>query len=476
MKKSLFYILFSLFFTLFSAKAQQIQWASKVIKFSSDLGGKQNGIKRILGKPDAFPQGGSSANAWTPKNALDGKEVIEVTFEKPQTVKQIAVFENLNAGCVYKIAVDNGSGNYETVWNRSRDWTTPYYKSTLNTDRSYYFKKKRRKINNAPDVINPGIERVILDDAVSGVVAVKVFFSFAVIPGQKQIDAIGISDSEDPIEAKINTNSIFENLSNSEVIPLGDLIPSNPVVSFDTQKLFFSERTNDTEQIFSCSKDINGKWSKPIAENPALSQNPMYNAIMNHHTNYMLKSGMVYNRGTGETGYEFLDNNYQQIKLLKIAAFNNYDESSSASITADQKTIIMGIETDMTQGGMDLYFTHKKEDGTYSLLQNMGKTINSAADEGMPCLLSDQKTLLFCSNGFSSFGDFDIYVTYRLDDSWKKWSESINLGSKINSSDYEGSCFYDEKTETLYYTKWISDKPTLSFIKIPLVSLTQFSK
>ena len=129
MKKSLFYILFSLFFTLFSAKAQQIQWASKVIKFSSDLGGKQNGIKRILGKPDAFPQGGSSANAWTPKNALDGKEVIEVTFEKPQTVKQIAVFENLNAGCVYKIAVDNGSGNYETVWNRSRDWTTPYYKS-----------------------------------------------------------------------------------------------------------------------------------------------------------------------------------------------------------------------------------------------------------------------------------------------------------------------------------------------------------
>lgn len=474
MKKRLFYILFSLFFVLFSVKAQQIQWASKVIKFSSDLGGKQNGIKRILGKPDAFPQGGSSANAWTPKNALDGKEVIEVAFEKPQTVKQIAVFENLNAGCVYKIAVDNGSGNYETVWIRSRDWTTPYYKSTLNTDRSYYFKKKRRKINNAPDVINPGIERVILDDAVSGVVAVKVFFSFAVIPGQKQIDAIGISDSEDPIEAKINTNSIFENLPNSELIPLGDLIPSNPVVSFDAQKLFFSERTNDTERIMSCSKDVNGKWSKPIAEHSGLSQNPMYNAIMNHHSNFMLKSGMVYNRGTGETGYEFLDNNYQQTRLLKIAAFNNYDESSSASITADQKMIIMGIETDMTQGGMDLYFTHKKEDGTYSLLQNMGKSINSAADEGMPCLLSDQKTLLFCSNGFSSFGDFDIYVTHRLDDTWKKWSEPINLGSKINSSDYEGSCFYDEKAETLYFTKWVNDKPTLSFIKIPLASLTQF--
>ncbi len=98
MKKSIFYILFSLFFVLFSANAQQIQWASKLIKFSTDLGGKQNGIKRILGKPDAFPQGGSSANAWMPKNSLDGREIIEVGFEKPQTVKQVAVYENLNSG------------------------------------------------------------------------------------------------------------------------------------------------------------------------------------------------------------------------------------------------------------------------------------------------------------------------------------------------------------------------------------------
>ena len=468
------FILFSICYSLCSVEAQQIQWASKVIKFSSDLGGKQNGIKRILGKPDAFPQGGSSANAWTPKNALDGKEVIELGFEKPQTVKQIAIFENLNAGCVYKIAVDNGSGDYETVWTRTRDWKTPYYKSTLNTDRSYYFKKKRRKIHEAPVVINPGIECVILDNAVSGVVAIKVFFTFAVIPGQKQIDAIGISDSEAPIEAKINTNPVFEKLPNPEIIPLGDLIPSNPVVSFDGQKLFFSERTNDKELLFSCSKDVNGKWGNPKEENPALSKNENYNAVLGHYPNFILKAGMAYNRGTGETGYEFLDNNYQSTKLLKIAAYNNYDDTSSASITADQKIMVMGIETDMTQGGMDLYFTNKKEDETYSLLQNMGKIINSVADEGMPCLLSDQKTLLFSSNGFSSFGDFDIYVTHRLDDSWKKWSEPINLGSKINSSDYEGSCFYDEKTETLYFTKWVNDKPTLSFVKIPLKSFTQF--
>ena len=101
MKKSLLFLLFSLFFSLFSVKAQQIQWASKLIKFSTDLGGKQNGIKRILGKPDAFPQGGSSPPMLgCQKMLLMAREIVEVGFEKPQTVKQVAVFENLNSGCV----------------------------------------------------------------------------------------------------------------------------------------------------------------------------------------------------------------------------------------------------------------------------------------------------------------------------------------------------------------------------------------
>src|SRR5690606_21765118 len=113
---------FTILFFVFSMSGQQIQWASKVIKYSSDLGGKQNGIKRILGKPDAFPQGGPSPNAWMPKDALDGFETVIVGFDKPQTVRQVAVFENLNAGCVNRIMVDNGSGKFETVWFRKRDY------------------------------------------------------------------------------------------------------------------------------------------------------------------------------------------------------------------------------------------------------------------------------------------------------------------------------------------------------------------
>ena len=66
MKKFLFCCLI---FPIF-VQAQQIQYAAKVLKYTSDLGGKQNSVKRILGIPDASPQGGPSANAWVSKEAL----------------------------------------------------------------------------------------------------------------------------------------------------------------------------------------------------------------------------------------------------------------------------------------------------------------------------------------------------------------------------------------------------------------------
>ncbi|HEX8268301.1 MAG TPA: hypothetical protein VF581_00300 [Flavobacterium sp.] len=459
-----------------TATAQNVQWASKVIKCSSDLGGKQNGIKRILGKPDAFPQGGSSANAWTPKDALDGLETVVVGFEKPQTVKQVAVFENLNSGCVSRIMADTGSGKFETVWVRQRDWKTPPYVSTINADRAYYYNRKRRKVQKAPDVAaNAGVEYAILDNAVYNAVAIKIEFNFAIIPGQKQIDAIGISDSAEPIKALINSLAELEQLAEAQHIDVGDLQPSNPCVSDDGSKLYFTSTTSDKETVYSCNI-INGVVSAPIPEDESLNGNPNYNYIESINGNIVLKGGVPYSRGTGECGYEIgiLNNGkYESQSLLKITAFHNYDDTSEAVITSDGKIIIIGIESDLSQGGADLYVATRKEDGTFMFLQNMGKVLNSAADESMPCLLSDQKTLIFSSNGFSGHGDYDFYVSHRLDDSWKNWSEPINLGSSINSGSFDGLPSYDERNETLYFTRSENGNNVLLFSKLAKSLLTQ---
>ena len=456
-----------------TANAQQIQWASKVIKFSSDLGGKQNGIKRILGKPDAFPQGGPSPNAWTPKDALDGWETVVVGFEKPQTVRQVAIFENLNAGCVNRIMADNGSGKFQTVWYRKKDYKTPLYSSSIGIDRKYYYNRKRRKVQEAPDTaVNSGIEYAILDTPAENVIAIKIEFIFATLPGQKQIDAIGISDSTEPILPLINTNASFENLSAAQQMSFPGLQPSNALVSADGTKLFFTNSESDTEKIYCCTRQ-NGQWSQAVSED-ALSENGNYNYIEGNFNGMILKGGVPYNRGTGESGYELLqleNGTYKKLGPLKITAYNNYDDTSEATMTSDGKIVIFGIESDLSQGGADLYFSSKKDDGTYMFLQNMGKVINSAADEGMPHLLSDQKTLLFASNGFSSFGGYDIYVSYRLDETWKNWSEPINLGSKINSGGYDGAPFYDEVGQMLYFTRASNGITSMYSVALPSSAL-----
>ncbi|WP_298221127.1 hypothetical protein [Flavobacterium sp.] len=466
-------LIISICLCVVSSHAQQIQWAHKLIKYSSDLGGKQYGIKRILGKPDAFPQAGNSPNAWAPKKALDGYEIVELGFEKPQSVKQIAVFENLNAGCVVKIGVDTGSGKYETVWTRKSDWKTPTFKATLPADRAYYYKRKRRKIQDAPELLNPGVEHALLNQMVSNVVAVKIEFNFALLPGQKQIDAVGISDSDAPLNAQINTGSTFELLPKAEELTMVDTDISAIEVADDGKRLFFTSNDGQKDQVYCANRNPDGNWSAPKLE-VSLSENDSFNFVEYASPTYVLKGGNRYETGTGETGFQLYKLNngaFEPADPIKITAYANYGETADATVTADLKTIVLAVESDFTQGGSDFYFANQKSDGTYGLLQNMGKAINSADDEITPQLLSDQKTLLFSSCGFSSFGNYDIYVSYRLDDSWKNWSEPVNLGSKINGDGFEGGPFYDEPSQQLYFTKSVDGKLKLHAVKIPIKDL-----
>lgn len=473
--KKIYYNL-ALYFCFFTLQAQQIQWANKLIKYSSDLGGKEYGIKRILGKPDVFPQAGYSPNAWTPKRALDGYETVVVGFEKSQTVKQIAIFENINAGCVVRVLVSTDGEKFEGVWGRKPDYKTPIYRTTLSTDRGFYFGRKRRKIEEVPSVFNPGIETIILDNAISGVVAIKVEFNFALIPGQKQIDAIGISDSATPIQALINTKPQLESILSKQVFENENIGISMPYITHDGEKMYVTQYVNEKEKIFSFTNQ-NGNWLNKTEETQ-FTLNDSYNYIEFINDQFMLVGGSEYSKGTGESGYmiyEKINDVFTPKNMLKITAFNNYDNFSDATATTNLDKIILTIESDFSQGETDLYFTQKKEDGTYGLLQNMGKVINSAASESTPFLLSDQKTLLFSSAGFSGFGNTDLYISYRLDETWKNWSEPINLGSKINTLNFDGQPFYDEINEKLYYSSSVDGTMKVFVVSIPKSVLTNLN-
>lgn len=461
-------LLNSILLVSFAVYGQQIQWAHKLIKYSSDLGGKQYGIKRILGKPDVFPQAGNSPNAWNPKDALNGYQIVEVAFEKPQSVKQIAVFENLNAGCVVKVSLGEGDGKYKTVWSRKLDYRTPTFKASIPVDHAYYFKRKRRKIQTAPDVFNPGVERIILESGVSNISTVKVEFNFALLPGQKQVDAIGISDSDIPIDATISNSASFYDITASKYEPWNHLEVAGIAISREGNSAILTVQEENIYRVYAAKKDTNGQWSNPEVQ-LELNQNEVYNYVDFHAGDQVLKGGNTFTNGTGNSGYQFYkieNGSFKPGESVKVSAYANYGETSYVTATPDLKTLIFAIESDFSQGGLDLYFTTKKADGAYSLLQNMGKVVNSADDEVAVHLLSDGKTILYCSKGFSGYGDYDIFVSHRLDDTWKNWSVPVNLGNAINTVGFDGCPSYDESAETLYFVSWIEGHLTSRCAKI----------
>src|SRR4051812_28318983 len=92
-----------------SARGQELQWASKVLEFSSELTPVQYSAQQILGKPNVMPAGGQNPNAWSPDRPRR-KEFIKVGFERPIPIQQIAIAESYNPSSLYRVLLYDDGG------------------------------------------------------------------------------------------------------------------------------------------------------------------------------------------------------------------------------------------------------------------------------------------------------------------------------------------------------------------------------
>ena len=100
------------------------------------------------------------------------------------------------------------------------------------------------------------------------------------------------------------------------------------------------------------------------------------------------------------------------------------------------EAFVFAADSYSTVGAEDLYVS-LLESGKWSEPKNLGKSINTSFQESSPSLSADGKYLYFASNGRKGYGSFDIYYSERLDDSWTKWSNPINMGANVNSEGRE---------------------------------------
>ena len=85
------------------------------------------------------------------------------------------------------------------------------------------------------------------------------------------------------------------------------------------------------------------------------------------------------------------------------------------------------------EGNTDIFISFRQESGSYGEPINLGSTINTPGAERTPFLHSDGKTLYFSTNGHGGFGDFEIYKSIRLDDTWMNWSDPVHVGKFVNT-------------------------------------------
>lgn len=110
---------------------------------------------------------------------------------------------------------------------------------------------------------------------------------------------------------------------------------------------------------------------------------------------------------------------------------NDENDQTSVFIHPDGKTLFFSSTGPKGMGGIDIFMSKMKEDGTWSEPKNLGYPINSIGDDKDFTLSTDGKKAWFCSIRKDGFGLFDIYEVdlsnYDLLDEGKTPEQKANL-------------------------------------------------
>ncbi len=419
------------FFSIFSW-SQEVLWASKILGYSSEHRPSNYGTEyratQILGIPNKLPDYGDSPCAWMPAQPTgSGEEWIKVGYNKSIKLKQIAIAENFNGGAIVRVYAYDTDGKEYLV--HTQDGSPS--KEPGNMFHIFITENLNIEAN-----------------------AIKIVLLPSSVNGQNQIDAIGISDSPRPIEAKINIASGLP--ENHKKENLGKRVNSAsqevaPFISPDGKTLYFT-RGNHPENTGSSSRqdvwfstmNSNGTWNK--AQNlQAPVNNRFDNAVVGISSggNTLFLINIYHPDGTMSNGLSRSvkgpDGWQQPVESRIINHYNRHKNNyTEFAVSPDERVLILSVQRLDTQGDKDLYVSFMQADGFWSEPRNIGKVVNTAAYEGSPFIAADGKTLYFTTTGKSGYGDGDIFMTKRLDDTWLNWSEPVNLGPEINTEQWDG--------------------------------------
>lgn len=255
-----------------------------------------------------------------------------------------------------------------------------------------------------------------------------------------------------------------------------------PVLTADGRTLYFCGHGRKDniggEDMFVSEKQVDGKWGKPREMNEfntlfgneaPLAVSPDGNMLL------IYKDSDIYFSKKQYRGWSPLQ------KMEALNSQNSWD--ADASFTPDGNAIFFISDRadnigrrhqheeffhGSQSGNTDIYVCVKDSKGEWGAPVNLGPTINTPFAERSPMLAPDMKTLYFSSDGHYGLGRLDVFMSRRLSDtSWTQWSEPVNIGKEINTSDNDYNYSLMPDGVSVFFTKFSSDGSDICVSQLP---------
>lgn len=215
----------------------------------------------------------------------------------------------------------------------------------------------------------------------------------------------------------------------------------NPVLSADGNKMFFV-RGYEYDEAYFAEKLKNGSWSDATKLPDPINQPEKHRNVEASNTD----GSAVYVRGVtrgnyrpnGVTKYELNGRGkWIEKNRMTIVNFTNINPFFNFFLSNDAQYLLTLIDDGSGKGDKDIHICFN-QGRNFSSPVNLGPQINTAGNETYAFLAPDDVTLYYSTEGLPGFGGHDIYMAKRLDTTWRNWSEPVNLGLGINSTNWDG--------------------------------------
>jgi OmpA-OmpF porin, OOP family len=236
---------------------------------------------------------------------------------------------------------------------------------------------------------------------------------------------------------------------------LGKLVNSDaselcPVITPDGKTLYFVRAghpknlgydiRNEDQDIWYSERNPDGSWGEAKNIGPPMNDE-LSNALLGitADNTQALVLGYYHNDIRTKNGFSLVEKTKTGWSTpigLEIEGYDSLYKGGqlAASLSSDGKTILLSIAMDAEGKNYDVFVSHKIPGPGVDWSQFKPlRGINTTDDEVTPFLAADGRTLYFSSDRPGGYGSFDMYFSKRLDDTWEKWSEPVNMGSSINT-------------------------------------------